>query len=814
MNYEWLLIDADDTLFDYDAAEVQALERAFADFGLALKPCHVEAYRRINKALWLAFEGGAISQQALRTERFRKLFQEIGITADEEAFSSYYLVHLGQSGILLPGAKALLEALAGRVGLALITNGIAAVQRSRLACSGLERYFDVVVISEEVGAAKPDQVIFDAAFVRMGNPSRSAVFMVGDSLSSDMAGAIAYGVDACWFNPQGKPRPVDLGLCYEIRRLDEVLDFFQPSVRSQHSLHSRSTVVDSLKWWQKAVFYQIYPRSFADGNSDGIGDVHGMITKLDYLAALGVEGLWLSPHYPSPQADCGYDVADYCDVAPEYGTLDDFRLFLEEAHKRGLRVILDMVFNHTSDQHAWFLESKSSRDNPKRDWYVWRDGKTGPNGERIPPNNWEASFTGSAWEYDPGTDQYYYHFFLKEQPDLNWRNPEVKAAMWDAVRFWLEMGVDGFRLDAIGTIFEDPAMPDHTSGLTLVELYQMGQAAQTEEEREAIGKHWMALFAHQVDRAHEMHPLMKELRQVVDAYPDRVLVAEDSDVAYHGNGDDELHLVFNFPLMRVEGPLTPAHIRRNQAERLAELPEGAWPCNTLGNHDSSRVKTAFGDGTQDDARARLSMALMLTLRGTPFIYNGEEIGMTDAVFTDIAQLRDMLAVRQYELAKRMGMPESEAAALACAHTRDRCRTPMQWEATANAGFSPAGVETWLPVNPNYAEGINVAGQQDAGDSMLNFTRQLIAMRKRTPALVLGNYAPLLEEHPDCFCFLRATEEQTCLVVLNFSAEEHTLDFGDLEVRRLLFSSTGWEAFEDLRAAKVAPFGIAIVELEA
>lgn len=570
--------------------------------------------------------------------------------------------------------------------------------------------------------------------------------------------------------------------------------------------------MDALKWWQKAVFYQIYPRSFADGNGDGIGDVPGMIEKLDYLVNLGIEGVWLSPHYPSPQADCGYDVADYCDVAPEYGTLDDFRLFLDEAHKRNIRVILDMVFNHTSDQHAWFLESKSSRDNPKRDWYIWRDGKTGPHGEKLPPNNWEASFTGSAWEYDPTTDQYYYHFFLKEQPDLNWRNPEVRAAMWDAVRFWLDMGVDGFRLDAIGTIFEDPDMPDHESGLSLVGLYQLSQAAQTDEERKAVGEKWEALFVHQVDRADEMHPLMKDLRKVVDAYPDRVLVAEDSNIAYHGDGDDELHLVFNFPLMRIEGTLTPAHIRKNQAERLAELPEGAWPCNTLGNHDSSRVKSAFGDGVHDDAFAHLSLALMLTLRGTPFIYNGEEIGMTDAVFTDIAQLRDMMAVRQYEIAVSLGLPAEEAAALACAHTRDRCRTPLQWENAPNAGFSPAGVETWLPVNPNYAEGVNVAEQQGDPASMFSFTQRMLALRKATPALIAGDYTPLLEEHGECLSFLRAVEEQTCLVVLNFSAKDHTLNFTGRRARRLLFSSAGRMDVGNLQALKVAPFEIYIAEM--
>ena len=568
----------------------------------------------------------------------------------------------------------------------------------------------------------------------------------------------------------------------------------------------------TLKWWQTAVFYQIYPRSFADGNGDGIGDFQGIIEKLDYLADLGIDALWLSPHFPSPQADCGYDVADYCDVAPEYGTLAEFETFLEEAHARGIRVILDMVFNHTSEQHPWFLESKSSRDNPKRDWYVWRDSQIGPNGERLPPNNWESTFTGSAWEYDPTTDQYYYHFFLKEQPDLNWRNPEVRQAMWDAVRFWLDMGVDGYRLDAIGTIYEDPDMPDHEAGITLLDLYQMGQAAQTDAEREAVGEMWKALFIHQVDRDDEMHPLMKELRQVVDEYEDRVLVAEDEDIAYHGTGDDELHLVFNFPLMRREEPLTPAHIRANQAERLAELPEGAWPCNALGNHDSSRVKSRFGDGVHDDELARLSLALLLTLRGTPFLYNGEEIGIPNAVFTDVAQLRDTFALRQYEVAVNAGMPEEQAAAIVCARTRDRCRTPVQWANAPHAGFCPPDVEPWLPVQPNYAEGINVADQQADPNAMLNFYKRMLRMRKATPALIAGNYTPLLEDHAECFCFLRATPEQTCLVVLNFSAEAHTLAFEELAAQRLVFSNAARETPGDLAALDIAPFEIYIAEV--
>ncbi|MGC9396926.1 MAG: glycoside hydrolase family 13 protein [Anaerolineae bacterium] len=567
--------------------------------------------------------------------------------------------------------------------------------------------------------------------------------------------------------------------------------------------------MENLKWWQTAVFYQIYPRSFADGNGDGIGDFIGMTEKLDYLKDLGIDALWLSPHFPSPQADCGYDVADYTGVAPEYGTLDDFKTFLAEAHRRGLRVILDMVFNHTSDQHAWFIESRSSRDNPKRDWYVWRDPASGGG----PPNNWESTFTGSAWEYDETTGQYYYHFFLKEQPDLNWRNPEVKAAMWDAVRFWLDLGVDGYRLDAIGTIFEDPDLPDQTTGLTLLDLYRQRMVAQSPSEVEAVVEVGKEMFKYQFDRPDEMHPLMKELRTVVDEYEGRMLVGEDDNIAYYGNGDDELHMVFNFPLMRTER-LTPEHIRQNQAERLAALPPGAWPCNTLGNHDSWRVWTRYGDGAHDRERAQLSLALVLTLRGTPFLYNGEEIGMANTPFDDVTTLRDTLALRQYDLAVNQGgMDPQTAAALVCKETRDVCRTPVQWANASNAGFCPAGVTPWLPVNPNYAEGVNVADQEADPHSMLAFYKRMLALRKRSPALIAGDYKPLLEDHEDCLCFLRHTETQTYLVVLNFSETAQTLAFDlDRTPSELLFSTADRVDVGDLSALAISPFEIYIAEL--
>lgn len=567
----------------------------------------------------------------------------------------------------------------------------------------------------------------------------------------------------------------------------------------------------ALPWWQKAVFYQIYPRSFADGNGDGIGDVAGMVERLDYLSSLGVDALWLSPHYPSPQADCGYDISDYTGVAPEYGTLDDFVRLLEGAHARGIRVILDLVLNHTSDQHPWFVESRSSRDNPRRNWFVWRD----PAPDGGPPSNWESVFGGSAWEYDPATGQYYYHQFLKEQPDLNWRNPEVKQAMFDMVRFWLDLGVDGFRLDAIGSIFEHPDLPDHTSPMGLADLYKAWAAAQTDAEHAALAENWKLLFQYQFDQP-GVHELMQELRRVVDEYPDRMLVGEDDNVAYHGNGDDELHLVFNFPLMRTRR-LTPQWVRANQQLRLSALPHAAWPCNTLGNHDSPRVYSRYGDGVHDAALARISAALMLTLRGTPFLYNGEEIGMRDLVLDDLDQFRDTAAVRTYHMAiDLLGMAPEVALRTAAEMSRDRCRTPMQWDATANAGFSPAGVRTWLPVNPNYAQGVNVAAQEHDPDSLLHFYRQLIAVRKQTPALIAGAYLPLAEDHDAYLAFVRRSvaPDQACLVLLNMSEQPQMVHLA-LQARhlRLLFSSHPRAGtVDDPSGLPLAPFEVYIAEI--
>ena len=579
------------------------------------------------------------------------------------------------------------------------------------------------------------------------------------------------------------------------------------------------------KWWQTAVFYQIYPRSFADGNGDGIGDFKGLIQKLDYLSDLGVDAIWLSPHFPSPNWDCGYDISDYTNVAPEYGTLDDFKNFLAESHKRNMRVILDLALNHTSDEHPWFLESRSSRDNPKSNWYVWMDSPRtvgDESGIRVPPNNWQSYFDGDAWTYVPERDQYYYHYFMKQQPDLNWHNPAVKKAMWDAARFWLDLGVDGYRLDAIATIYEDPKLTPHKVPMDLAELRRASELAKTLAEEKKIERYWYDMFKHQRDGA-GLHDLMKELRAVLDEYKnDRMLVGEDDDIRYMGNGNDELHLVFNFPLMLTER-ITPGHVRLNQKERLTQLealPQKGWPCNTLGNHDNSRVYTRYGDKRHDADLARLHAALVLTLKGTPFLYDGEEIGMTDLIITDPAKLRDTMATWYYDrIVNEMNVPPEEAARRAGEMSRDKNRTPMQWTDDPNGGFSPERVETWLPVNPNHQTGINVKEQGRNPSSLLNYYKHLLQVRRNTPALIVGEYVPLHNSAKNYLAFLRVTSKQTVLVILNFSDARLSLDFSrtnEIKQRslRILFSSAERSArIKSPHGLEIGPFEAFIAEVQ-
>ena len=489
-------------------------------------------------------------------------------------------------------------------------------------------------------------------------------------------------------------------------------------------------------WWRDGIIYQIYPRSFADSNNDGLGDLPGITAKLEYLADLGVDALWLSPIYPSPDKDFGYDVSDYVEIDPRFGSLADFDLLLSEAHQRGIRIVLDLVLNHTSDQHAWFQESRSNRDNPKADWYIWSPPlalpsfslKVGREGGGA-PNNWQSTFGGRAWDYVPKRDQHYYHMFLPGQPDLNWRNPEVRAAMLDVVRFWLERGVDGFRLDVFNVYFKDEQLRDNP--------YKPGLRAFDRQQH-----------IYDCDQP-EMVPLLEELRGLLDAYPERYAVGEtffptDEKIIRYC-GADKLHAAFDFDFMWSR--FDPAKLIKPilDWEKLYAEHE-LWPNYVLGNHDAPRMATRHAKNWSD-ARLKVLMALLLTLRGTPFLYYGEEIGMRD-ISLKRNEILDPPGKRYWPLHKG----------------RDGCRSPMQWDNTLHAGFSSA--KPWLPVHPNYRIR-NLESQKSDPDSIFNFTREIIALRRAKPALHRGDFSLLTAQPKDTLAYLRQAAGQTILVALNF-----------------------------------------------
>jgi alpha-glucosidase len=503
---------------------------------------------------------------------------------------------------------------------------------------------------------------------------------------------------------------------------------------------------EELAWWQRGVVYQIYPRSFQDTTGNGVGDLAGVIRRLDYLADLGVDAIWLSPFYPSPMADFGYDVADYCDVDPLFGDLATFDRLVAGAHARSIKVIIDWVPNHSSDQHPWFIESRSSRDNPKRDWYIWRDPR--PDGgdaeQHRLPNNWGSYFGGPAWTFDEATGQYYLHQFVKEQPELNWRNPEVRAAMLDTLRFWLNRGVDGFRMDVIGLLIKDAELRDNPPN---------PDADPSLPPNDLSGRQ---LHVYNQDQD-EVHGVIREIRQVIDQYDHRCAIGEiwfelERWIKYYGDGStgsptgDEIHLPFNFHLMFL--PWQAGAMRRSVDELEAALPSFGWPNYVLGNHDFGRLATRFGG----QAQARVAAMMLLTLRGTPTLYYGDELGMENGVIPP-EKVQDPQGIN-----------------LGIERTRDVCRTPMQWDTSPNAGFCPAGVEPWLPVSTDY-ETRSVAAQSADPTSMLTLYRKLLALRRASPALYGGSYRPLDGVPDDCFVYVRERGEERKLVALNFSGAE-------------------------------------------
>jgi alpha-glucosidase len=503
-------------------------------------------------------------------------------------------------------------------------------------------------------------------------------------------------------------------------------------------LRSQTQPVDSEghQWWQHAVFYEIYPRSFMDSNNDGIGDLNGIDSKLDYLKSLGVDAIWITPCYPSPQVDFGYDVSDYENIDPMYGTLADFDRLEQEAKKRGIRIIMDFVMNHTSDQHPWFIDSRSSRTAAKRDWYMWHDGKA----PGVPPDNWISTFGGSAWTFDAKTGQFYYHYFYPQQPDLNWHNPAVHNAMFDVTRWWYKRGVAGFRLDAVDTLFEDPTMRDNP---VLPGLNKYGDPKEEDLYNTKLP---------------EVHGVLRDLRKVADEH-NAVLIGETwtKDVnelkQYYGEHNNELQMPMDFMFTKVD-KLSPPEFRRQIA---AVDSAGGWPVFVLSNHDIVRSYVRYGDGQHNQAIAKLMASLYLTLRGTAILYYGEEIGMENNDPVRKEDVKDPIG--------RVGWPQEKG--------RDGERTPMQWDESANAGFTRG--TPWLSVPPSYKT-VNVAGELKDPSSILQVYRSLLTLRHQNRALLDGDYVALNENDTNVLSYLRRYKNEAVLVVLNMSSQPQDVSF--------------------------------------
>ncbi len=531
------------------------------------------------------------------------------------------------------------------------------------------------------------------------------------------------------------------------------------------------------QWWQHAVFYEIYPRSYADSNNDGYGDLKGITSKMNYLHDLGVDAIWITPCFPSPQVDFGYDVSDYENIDPVYGTLADFDRMVAKGKKEHVKIILDFVVNHTSDQHPWFLDSKSSRTSAHRDWYIWRDGK-GPN---QPPNNWISIFGGPAWKFDPTTGQYYYHIFYAAQPDLNWRNPAVEKAMLDTTRWWYKRGVAGFRLDAVDTLFEDPNLRDNP-----IEPGFTKQGDPNEENK------YNSKFP-------EVHEALQKLRKVADE-SNAVLIGETwtKDISelkqYYGGHARELQMPMDFMFTTVN-KLSPPEFRRQIA---AVDGSGGWPVYVVSNHDIVRSYNRYGDGKDNDAIAKMMGAFYLTLRGTPIMYYGEEIGMENNDPKRKEDVKDPIG--------RTGWPREIG--------RDGERTPMQWSTEPNAGFTKG--TPWLPVPPSYATH-NVATESKDPNSVLSMYKKVLALRHTNEALLEGSYTALNENDANVMSYLRSYKGKAVLVALNMSASPHSASF-DLSSQGFASANLKTlvatpESTATGSQVNLEPFGVFVAEVE-
>ncbi len=510
-------------------------------------------------------------------------------------------------------------------------------------------------------------------------------------------------------------------------------------------------------WWKEAVVYQIYPRSFMDSNGDGIGDLNGITSRLDYLKELGIDVIWLSPVYQSPNDDNGYDISDYQAIMEEFGTMEDFDKMIEGIHARGMRLVMDLVVNHTSDEHAWFLESRKSKDNPYRDYYIWREGKDGQ-----APNNWGSYFSGSAWQHDDATDMYYLHLFSKKQPDLNWENPKVREEVFSMMNWWCaEKGIDGFRMDVINLISKQPGLPDGPKAPK--ELYGYANCA----------------------NGPRIHEFLKEMNQKVLSKYELITVGETPGVTveeakrYAGFHENELNMVFQFEHVGLDGgeygkwtdnrvPLT--EFKKVMSKWQTELDGQAWNSLYLGNHDQPRSISRFGDDSPEyrEVCAKMLATCLHMMQGTPYVYQGEEFGMTNMPFADISEVKDIESINAYHEMSEAGLISKEdMLRFIRLKGRDNARTPMQWDDSENAGFTTGS--PWIVVNPNYKT-INAKAALADKNSIFYYYQKLIALRKEEPIIVYGHYALLEPENESLYVYTRSLDEQKLLVICNFTKD--------------------------------------------
>ena len=549
-------------------------------------------------------------------------------------------------------------------------------------------------------------------------------------------------------------------------------------------------------WWKEAVAYQIYPRSFMDSNGDGIGDLNGIILKLDYLKALGVDVIWVSPFYKSPNDDCGYDISDYKDIMDEFGTMADFDRLLEEVHKRGMKLIADLVINHTSDEHPWFIESRSSKDNPKRDWYIWRDGKDGAE-----PNNWESIFSGSAWEYDEETEQYYMHIFSRKQPDLNWENPEVRDALYEMINWWLDKGIDGFRVDAISHIKKEDGLADMPNPQNLKYV-------------SSFDKHM------NVDG---IQPLLEEFKENTCAKDDIMTVGEANGVKVEdanlwvGEEEGKFNMVFQFESLGLwkdqssEGTDI-CELKRSLTKWQKGLEGIGWNALFIENHDLPRIVSSLGDDVNYWKESATSLGMMyFMMQGTPFIYQGQEIGMTNVVFDKVEDYQDVQSTGLYYSKLEQGMAHEDIMEIIRATARGNTRTPMQWNSESNAGFTTG--TPWIGVNPNYPQ-INVEAQEEDPDSILNFYKEMVTLRKSDDVFMYGTYDLVQENHPEIYAYTRTLGGKRVLILCNLKGKDTSIDLENISVSsdQLLLANIPVEEHESMTELNFKPFEARIYSL--